>query len=57
MNLGQFDKKYLKSIENEIADDKDDSDDVDTTGKERPSMCECWKIIPRYFSSPYKHML
>ena len=57
MNLGQFDKKYLKSIENEIADDKDDSDDVDTTGKERPNMGECWKIIPRYFLSLYKHML
>lgn len=29
MNLGQFDKKFLKSIENEIADDKDDTGTVD----------------------------
>lgn len=29
MNLGQFDKKFLKSVENEIADDKEDTDTVD----------------------------
>ncbi|KAL5012054.1 hypothetical protein ScPMuIL_010605 [Solemya velum] len=29
MNLGQFDKKFLKSIENEIVDDKEDTDTVD----------------------------
>ena len=33
MNLGQFDKKFLKSIENEIADDKEDTDTVDEKGK------------------------
>lgn len=33
MNLGQFDKKFLKSIENEIAEDKEDTDTVDEKGK------------------------
>ncbi|KAK3592383.1 hypothetical protein CHS0354_026079 [Potamilus streckersoni] len=29
MNLGQFDKKFLKSIENEMTDDKEDTNTVD----------------------------
>jgi len=31
MNLGQFDRKNLKSIENELYDDKEDTDTVDET--------------------------
>ena len=32
LNLAQFDKKTLKSIENEIAGSQDDSDKVDSKG-------------------------
>ena len=34
MNLGQFDRKNLKSIENELYDDKEDTDTIDETGKD-----------------------
>lgn len=29
MNLAQFDKKYLKSVENELVEDKSDTSTVD----------------------------
>ena len=32
MNLGQFDRKNLKSIENELYEDKEDTDTVDAAG-------------------------
>lgn len=32
MNLGQFDRKNLKSVENELYDDKEDTDTVDEKG-------------------------
>ena len=32
MNLAQFDKKNLRSIENELVDDKENTDTVDTSG-------------------------
>jgi len=31
MNLGQFDKKNLKSVENELVEDKTDTSTVDET--------------------------
>ncbi|KAK6168388.1 hypothetical protein SNE40_020933 [Patella caerulea] len=34
MNLGQFDKKNMRSVENELADDKDDTNAVDSNDKE-----------------------
>ena len=34
MNLGQFDKKNLKSVENELADDKEDTNTVNENGKD-----------------------
>ena len=34
MNLGQFDKKTLKSIENEVTEDKSEPDVPDDTGRE-----------------------
>ena len=33
MNLAQFDKKNLKSIENEVFEDKTDEGTVDATGE------------------------
>ena len=33
MNLGQFDKKFLKSIENEVADDQENTNTVDEKGR------------------------
>lgn len=33
MNLGQFDRKNLKSVENEVYEDKEDVDTVDENGK------------------------
>ena len=33
MNLGQFDRKNLKSVENEIQDEKDDTNTVDESGE------------------------
>ena len=32
MNLAQYDKKNLRSIENELYEDKEDTDTVDTAG-------------------------
>ena len=33
MNLAQYDRKNLRSIENELYEDKEDTDTVDTTGE------------------------
>lgn len=32
MNLAQYDRKNLRSIENELHDDKENTDTVDTSG-------------------------
>ena len=46
MNLGQFDKKFLKSIENEVADDQENTNTVDEKGRLAinclPASVLCW---------------
>ena len=46
MNLGQFDKKFLKSIENEVADDQENTNTVDEKGRlaidSLPTSLACW---------------
>jgi len=39
MNLAQYDRKNLRSIENELYEDKEDTDTVDSTGEQ---MQKCW---------------
>ena len=44
MNLGQFDKKNFKSIENEMVEDKD-NEKVDSTGIYYKRICDMELII------------
>ncbi|KAH3692259.1 hypothetical protein DPMN_191615 [Dreissena polymorpha] len=39
MNLGQFDSKTLKGIENELVEDKEDTDTVNEKGRDCVHMC------------------
>ncbi|ESP03655.1 hypothetical protein LOTGIDRAFT_237567 [Lottia gigantea] len=45
MNLGQFDKKNLKSVENELADDKEDTNTVNENDKESLVQSEADSLI------------
>ena len=51
MNLGQFDKKTLKSIENEVMEDKSESDVTDAS-----SQGEAGAILGLYILAPSKVM-
>lgn len=45
MQLGQFDKKYLKSIENEIQESKEDTDTVDEKDPESLSQTNADELM------------